>query len=356
MLQNHTDAGLNGDSASKTVYLHIGRHKTGTSTIQNFLSRNTDLLIEHNFYYPATGRRGSAHQQIAIEACYRFNRTAEDRDKTVESPLVKSFLDEIKNQPQNILLSSEAFQNSHPGVVQTVFRNYDMRILVYIRNQIDYLASAYAQKVWATRYCESMDHYYERIFNLDYIGFLDSWSAVSGGNVTVQKFSRNSLYQQDVVADFFERMLGIKDEALQKRIKERDVIDANPSLTNTLLAYKLLFNESNVVCDEAMERMFMYALAELSLNSKKDPVLVSSKIKELCIKDCASINKSVSDKYFDGGELFSLEEKSTGEVATLDSEVVAGISAQLVEIDSRIEEVIFDFDTTQLQQATRKAG
>ncbi len=38
----------------KTFYLHIGLEKTGTSTIQNFLAKNSKLLKANSVYCPKT--------------------------------------------------------------------------------------------------------------------------------------------------------------------------------------------------------------------------------------------------------------------------------------------------------------
>jgi hypothetical protein len=40
----------------KTVYLHIGNFKTGTSAIQASCSRNRDLLLENGIDYLLSGR------------------------------------------------------------------------------------------------------------------------------------------------------------------------------------------------------------------------------------------------------------------------------------------------------------
>jgi len=36
----------------KELHLHIGRHKTGSSTLQHFLSINAEALRSDGFYYP----------------------------------------------------------------------------------------------------------------------------------------------------------------------------------------------------------------------------------------------------------------------------------------------------------------
>ena len=39
-----------------SLFLHAGSHKTGTTTIQYFLSQNNDILSSDKVLYPNTGR------------------------------------------------------------------------------------------------------------------------------------------------------------------------------------------------------------------------------------------------------------------------------------------------------------
>ena len=34
------------------LIIHIGTHKTGTSSLQTFLATNRSVLIKHGIYYP----------------------------------------------------------------------------------------------------------------------------------------------------------------------------------------------------------------------------------------------------------------------------------------------------------------
>lgn len=53
----------------KTLYVHIGTHKTGTTSIQAFLRRNAVALLERGIYVPAscTPDAGSGHHNIGFE-------------------------------------------------------------------------------------------------------------------------------------------------------------------------------------------------------------------------------------------------------------------------------------------------
>lgn len=52
---------LSGDSGRKRVFIHIGLHKTGTSSIQQFLTANRDVLERNRVLYPAGISGGQAH-------------------------------------------------------------------------------------------------------------------------------------------------------------------------------------------------------------------------------------------------------------------------------------------------------
>jgi hypothetical protein len=48
------------------IYLHVGRHKSGTTQIQRFLKKNRPLLAEQNIDYPLPLDDDEAHHAAAI--------------------------------------------------------------------------------------------------------------------------------------------------------------------------------------------------------------------------------------------------------------------------------------------------
>ncbi len=76
------------------VYLHVGPHKTGTTSLQHAFYSNTARLRRYGIHYPNTGRMGAAHQNIA--------RACRDQDHDTLGALQ----DEIRDVPK-VLISSE---------------------------------------------------------------------------------------------------------------------------------------------------------------------------------------------------------------------------------------------------------
>ena len=117
--------------------MHIGRHKTGTTAIQQFLRHNKQWLLDNGFYTPETGLKGLGHHDIAIP----MRRVSINRLKFYKhSTVLKNLQAEIHdNKNLTSVISSEAFQNSSPKIVHKAFRDFEVRIVVYLRNQLDYL-------------------------------------------------------------------------------------------------------------------------------------------------------------------------------------------------------------------------
>jgi hypothetical protein len=122
--------------------------------------------------------------------------------------LFKKLIEEItESQEDIILMSSEAFQNCNPAHVHYLFRNFKVKIVIYIRNQLSYLSSAYCQKIHATGFSESIEIFQES-FQADYLKFYNLWkSKFLSENIFVRIFDRNYLYNRDIVEDFFYMIL-----------------------------------------------------------------------------------------------------------------------------------------------------
>jgi hypothetical protein len=43
----------------KKIFVHIGVHKTGSTSIQQMLGRNREILIKHGFLYPVFKARSA---------------------------------------------------------------------------------------------------------------------------------------------------------------------------------------------------------------------------------------------------------------------------------------------------------
>lgn len=328
----------------KKVYLHIGRHKTGTSSIQNFVVENLPLLKNHNILYPESGRVGVAHHAIADMCSYQRERQNDAIIDFENISIIKDLQSEIDNSDGDILISSEAFQNSNPTQIKKIFHKYDVQILVYLRNQIDYLASSYAQKVWATNYCKSMEEYFESNFNVDYFDFLMNWERSFPGKISVSLYDKNRLLENDVVVDFFANMLNKKDSTFLSVVQNRKTINSNPSLTRKLLSFKLKYNQSNSYSSltEKEERIMRKALEQLSRVIDDRSVKITDNLVNQCKLRFSDTNKMVCDKYF-RNELVFHKNIITSENTDIGHNELHSICDKLIEINSDLKNTLNSF-------------
>jgi hypothetical protein len=130
----------------RTCVVHIGTHKTGTTSLQMALSRHSASLQRHNYLYPRTGRPPGAadgHHNIAWEL-------SGDRRFRPEYGAVADLLAEVRDSDQDVILSSEDFECSvlDPCGFEAFVRllranHFAIRVIVYLRNQVDYAESLY---------------------------------------------------------------------------------------------------------------------------------------------------------------------------------------------------------------------
>jgi len=62
--------------AKRVCYIHIGPHKTGTTSIQWFLKENRAELLKHGYLVPESGSiHGGHHQLHAARRAYTRSRS-----------------------------------------------------------------------------------------------------------------------------------------------------------------------------------------------------------------------------------------------------------------------------------------
>ncbi|MGC9194356.1 MAG: hypothetical protein ACP5IL_02745 [Syntrophobacteraceae bacterium] len=127
------------------VLLHAGLHKTGTTTVQTFLSSCSEQLREAGFLYPRTGTVFEAHFNIA----WQLTR---DRRFSKSRGTIEDLAKEIEGFNGDIILSCEDFESIldqperfAPLRFHPAFAGREFIVLVYLRNQNDYAQSLYLQ-------------------------------------------------------------------------------------------------------------------------------------------------------------------------------------------------------------------
>lgn len=201
---------------NRKIYIHIGSHKTGTTSIQKALFENKNILTENNikfFYIKPVGKKslpGNSSDWI------RF-----DYDNLVNSSIDSSLARRLADAGENVLISTEYFSwIFRREYIEEFYRQLseyfdDFKIICYIRRQDSLIVSHYQQASHTFNapanyffgntnsplpaYQKHFDHYY------DYNSRLGMWADVFGDkNMDIRVFQKDRLIKGDVVNDFFD--------------------------------------------------------------------------------------------------------------------------------------------------------
>ena len=129
----------------KRIFIHAGLHKTGTSFLQQTLARSRDKLEKLGVSYPTIGTLGDAHHNLAWEVRKDRKNTHFDPKHGSLSQLAAF----IHDSPYaHFIISSEDFDYLNRPSISLVFEalaEFETKVVVYIRNQIDMISSNYKQ-------------------------------------------------------------------------------------------------------------------------------------------------------------------------------------------------------------------
>lgn len=203
LMTSYSKTGRLSSTQPKICYVHIGTHKTGTTAIQYFLTENEDALLKCGLYYPFQGRRGINHANIAWEL-YAPSLSLPERGT------LKDLGDELHAANAPICcISAEDFEyiGSEPDSIQRLVdtikgAGYDVRIILFVRPQVDYMEADYAQlAVNAMFYGDT---------NAEPAASLNAYLDEAIGTGAFQQIGR-TLFEYDVLADAFASVVGLNN-------------------------------------------------------------------------------------------------------------------------------------------------
>ena len=135
---------------SGQIIVHIGPHKTGSTSIQRCLSDNYESLAAKGFLYPKAGRREKGrlthlHHPLALAVA--------EGSKPAVAAILSDLADEIAGHgPDRIFLSSEVLAREKLSArvfsdLRALFPHAGVSWLLYVRRQDDLLVSRYAEAI-----------------------------------------------------------------------------------------------------------------------------------------------------------------------------------------------------------------
>lgn len=205
----------------KTLFLHIGIPKTGTSSIQKFCATNREAMKKNGYCYP---------QDIRTYPGIHPNRNAHfmmhvDKDSSDPEAASRQLFELGMNQIHdcfqsfdNVVLSDEGLWMSSGRQRSSLWdelkadaqaHGYEVKIIVYLRRQDQFLSSRYNQRVKHSGLTQTWDKHVANAPDsladvLDYAAKLSKIEEVFGkDHIYVRRFDRSSFFGGSIYADFF---------------------------------------------------------------------------------------------------------------------------------------------------------
>lgn len=308
----------------KTLYLHIGQPKTATTSIQSFLNKNKKVLAEQDycyetfdFQYPKVGPNRNAF--FLIGYCPdEFGNMQEslslERKNKAFSTILKWF-----EKYNNVILTDEglgALNNCDKKRIFSEVKQFcddskiQLKILIYIRRQDDFVYSLWKQKIRAGTKLRKWDDYIASgEYEQDYVYYdttLELIEDIIGKeNTLVRIFDHNNFKEKNSIYVDFLAAIGVKWTDKFSLIEK----DANISFNDNYTYIRRVLIDSNVHRIAELNRITNRMMRDcLSLADKPKYDYFTPEERINFMKKFEKGNQKVKEKYFPDREyLFSPE-------------------------------------------------
>jgi hypothetical protein len=333
----------------KTAVIHIGTEKTGTTTIQEFLHINREVLASHGVaFLQSPGLRNNRKlatycmndrnvddhvMELGITSAEARNKWKEDFKAELEREI-----EALGEQIHTVIISSEHFHSrlASEAEIRNLYNLLspffsEMKIIVYLRRQDRVAVSFYSTLCKGGAKIEQIfpdnikpeNHYY------NYFNLLNKWSSIFGiNNLIARIFEKNKLMDEDLISDFtYISNLQWKDWQL--------VIPKNENQSISALTQEVMvrFNQHfpgyidghpNLIARKLRNVLLQRLNQKYPSQPKKPPRQEALGFYEIFLES----NNRLANKYFNKSSLFSgdfSEYPETPEPIYIDSAVLDDI-------------------------------
>jgi len=215
------------------LILHIGTHKTATTSIQQFLRRHDTTLAERGVFYPdysLVGRGGhyahlgmvnalmGRHKNYSQKDAEKFFGKVLERSRDFDTTIISAepFYRHVDNDPgDSPQYKPEEYwplRNAYIAKMRDLFG--EAEVVVVFRRQMDYAQSLYQEHVKVTSYRGTFKEFCKDFwFHFAFADQAEAWNTAFPG---LRAMSFDNLLQSGNVVSEFCRLLGLPVEDLDQ--------------------------------------------------------------------------------------------------------------------------------------------
>ena len=301
-----------------TLYLHIGTHKTATTTIQRFCADNREVFESKGMVYPDFPFRfpfkGPNRNGLFLGMVYRGSDGVRRRDLEKEYyHQAMDIIHELFQKYHSVVLSNERLWMDlylkDAKLVRGLVKDrekygYQIKMIVYLRRQDSFIESFWSETVKELPdRTDTLQEYIDEFEFLDYNTILSTYAELIGEeNMIVRRFSDAVKVEGGILVDFMQQ-LGL--ELTDEYVINNPVL--NPGIYGNVTEIKRIINSTDGLRRDDM-RVFINALPMAAATSKKIHPCGELSVEERTdlMKPLEEGNEELAQRFIgDGKPLFS---------------------------------------------------
>lgn len=285
----------------KNLCIHIGDHKSGTTSIQTALVDPSLKVDGRSVCYPS--RR--SHNGIAKHIVTKNNSVF------LEKRLAAIALDFQNSDAEWGFLSAEEFEGFHAKTLNDVIKKWfpdhldTVKIVAYVRPHAQRLVSNYAEDVKIGCFTGNLRDYFHHEISTKrfiYTPRFKSWRQVFGERFYLRPMVRDQLFGGDVCLDFLSMVCGTTDIEMPKPK------NTNSSLGLEDLATMRMFHLANSERPpnwrHALGWHWQTLMSEMSGDITSTPIALDEALAKDVLNAYERDAIALDAKFFDGTQMF----------------------------------------------------
>lgn len=139
----------------KKLYLHIGHGKTGSTSIQNYLDSNKDVINNQGYFYCGINLNSLGKDRSWKDTPWGFNSIPKEEFANVYFDELQKYFSIADNLGcSNLIMSNEGYADQMDKLTQFIElaanHGIEVNVIYYIRHPYDWMISAYQQ--WGVKH------------------------------------------------------------------------------------------------------------------------------------------------------------------------------------------------------------
>ena len=282
----------------KYLHVHVGRNKTGSTSLQIFLLKNKENLLKSDFEYSSLDKYNN-YNPLFSQLSNKALRNSSKKNISKLITDIKLTLDKNIKLDRNVIISAEALSNVSPTIFNQIFSNFPIKIIAYVRNELDYLSSNYQQAIKSQAIGISFSNWLtkNRIDVALNNSFILKLKQMSFKDLQIRKYSRNALYNNDIRYDFLLNVLGLNNFEDYKFLA-----NSNISISSEVIEFKRQLYNNKIDDFEGKNNIHLFTtLSKDYVNKFRIPKSEKNKILQI-------LNKTQTEWYEEFGFGFNSNE------------------------------------------------